>query len=80
MTAAVQRMQAQLCEACPGLQARLLCRPELRDGLQTWMEAYALPPGASAVAVAAVIEQAAESLQAHLSGTRHIEHFVACAS
>jgi len=76
---AVQRMQAQLCDACPGLQARLLRRPDQRDGLQTWMEAYRLPADASAVAMAAAIERAAESLQAHLSGARHVEHFVACA-
>lgn len=80
VAAAVQQMQAQLCEACPGLQARLLRRPDLRDGLQTWMEAYRLPPGASTVAMAAAIERAAESLRAHLSGARHVEHFVACAS
>lgn len=80
VTAVVQRMQAQLCDACPGLQARLLRRPDLRDGLHTWMETYRLPPGANAVAVAAVIEQAAESLLVQLSGARHVEHFVACAS
>ena len=80
MTAAVQQMQAQLCNACPGLQARLLRRPDLREGLQTWMEAYRLPAQANAVAMAAAIERAAESVQAHLSGARHVEHFIACAS
>lgn len=79
VAAAVQRMQAHLCDSCPGLQARLLRRPDLRDGLQTWMETYRLPADAGAVAMAAAIERAAESLQPHLSGARHVEHFVACA-
>lgn len=80
VAAAVQQMQARLCEACPGLQARLLRRPDLRDGLQTWMETYQLPAQANAVETAAAIERAAESLQALLSGARYVEHFVACAS
>lgn len=76
---AVQRMQQGLCAAHPGLVARLLCRAELRDGLHTWMEAYALPPGRSAVALAAAIEQAATVLAPLLDGPRRSEHFVACA-
>jgi len=77
---AVQQMQAQLCDAHPGLQARLLRRPDVRDGLQTWMEIYRLPEGTSPVALAAAIERAAESLQAQLTGRRHVEHFAECAS
>jgi hypothetical protein len=79
LAAAVQAMQQALCAAHPGLVARLLCRAELREGLHTWMEAYALPPGRSAVALAAAIEQAAVVLAPLLDGPRRSEHFVACA-
>jgi hypothetical protein len=79
LAAAVRAMQSELCRAHPGLRARLLCRAELREGLQTWMETYRLPPGADAVAVAAEIERAAGALQSQLSGARHAEHFIAAA-
>jgi hypothetical protein len=77
---AALQMQRHLCDACPGLIARLLCRPELRDGLNTWMETYALPTGLEVVPVAAAIERAAQSLAMWQVGTRHSEHFVACVS
>ncbi len=76
---AVRAMQQRLCREHAGLAARLLCRPELREGLHTWMEAYALPAGASAVVLAAAIERAAEGLAPLLSGPRRAEHFIACA-
>lgn len=76
---AVRAMQAALCREHPGLVARLLCRPELRDGLHTWMEAYALPQGASEVVLAAAIERAAAGLAPLLAGPRRAEHFIACA-
>lgn len=76
---AVGRMQQALCAAHPGLKARLLCRAELREGQNTWMEAYALPVDRSAVALAAAIEQAAAVLAPLLDGPRRSEHFVACA-
>ena len=43
---AVRTMQQALAVACPGLQAELLRRPDLRDGQVTLMETYAgaLPP------------------------------------
>jgi hypothetical protein len=80
LRAAVGRMQSALCGAHAGLEARLLHRPDLRDGLQTWMETYRLPPGTQAVALAAEIECAAEALCVHIVGPRHVEHFLACAS
>lgn len=78
---AVQALQARLIRAQPGLSARLLHRPELRDGLQTWMEVYGLPAGADVEASALAIEHAAEAaLAPWLASPRHVEHFVACAS
>lgn len=80
LAAAVGEMQSRLCHAHAGLSARLLCRPDPREGQQTWMETYRLPVGADAVSLAAAIEQAAQPLQARLAGPRHVEHFVECAS
>lgn len=80
LAASVRQMQAELCRAHPGLRARLLRRPDTRDGLQTWMEAYALPAGASAEVLGAAIERAAEAVKPQLAGARHVEHFIACAS
>ncbi|HSV69252.1 MAG TPA: DUF4936 family protein [Methylibium sp.] len=77
---AVLEMQRHLCIACPGLRARLLGRPEVRDGLNTWMETYALPDGLEAVPVAAAIERAAQVLADWTVGPRRVEHFVACVS
>lgn len=80
LAAAVGRMQAGLCEVHAGLAARLLRRPDERDGLHTWMEAYGLPPGADSAAIAADIERAAQRLAPWITGPRHAEHFIACAS
>ncbi|HWH75134.1 MAG TPA: DUF4936 family protein [Methylibium sp.] len=77
---AVLEMQHHLCRACPGLRARLLGRPELRDGLNTWMETYALPDGLDPVPVGTAIERAAQVLNDWIVGPRRVEHFVACAS
>lgn len=77
---AVLEMQRQLCRACPGMRARLLGRPELRDGLNTWMEIYALPEGVDPVQVGAAVERAAQVLSDWIVGTRRVEHFVACVS
>jgi hypothetical protein len=73
---AVCAMQQGLRSAWPGLGARLLRRPELREGHVTWMEAYALPLGADPGAVARAIEQAALSLGSWQASPRHVEHFV----
>ena len=45
LQAAVRHMQTGLTRQHRGLSARLLRRPEVRDGLDTWMEAYAWPAG-----------------------------------
>jgi hypothetical protein len=76
----VLEMQRQLCIACPGLRARLLGRPELRDGMNTWMETYALPEGFAPEPVGAAIERAAQVLGDWIVGPRRVEHFVACVS
>ena len=73
---AVCAMQQGLSAAWPGLGARLLRRPELREGLVTWMETYALPLGADPGAVAQAIEQAALPLGSWQASPRHVEHFV----
>ena len=72
---AVCAMQQGLRAAWPGLGARLLRRPELREGLVPWMEAYTLPLGADPGPVAEAIEQAALPLGSWQASSRHVEHF-----
>ena len=78
--AAVLKMQTTLSADHPGLQARLLCRPEIHDGQQTWMETYALC-GSEGItpALQASIGAAAQALPACLAVPRHTEIFIACA-
>jgi hypothetical protein len=82
--AAVHAFQARLRERHPGLSARLLCRPEPEDSLQTWMETYAFDPLLNAAGITpdcqADIDSEARCLAELIAGTRHIEAFVACAS
>jgi hypothetical protein len=80
LAGAALAMQQGLRAAWPGLGARLLRRPDLREGLVTWMEAYALPPCADPGLVAQAIEQAAEALAPWQASPRHVEHFVDGAS
>jgi hypothetical protein len=66
----------------PGLQARLLRRPEPADGWHTWMEIYALPqsPDGISTALQSDIEDAAVQLLARWqTSPRHVEVFVSCA-
>lgn len=77
--AAVRAMQQRLQSDCPGLGARWLRRPELREGCVTWMEVYALPVGLSgeaAEAVVVAVEQAASVLAPWLQGERKTERFL----
>lgn len=79
----VREFQARLTAGHPGLEARLMCRPEIVDGVHTWMETYAMnaadhPDGISA-ALAQEIEQQALCLVPCLIGTRHVEVFAPCA-
>ena len=78
----VRGLQARLTAQHPGLIARLLRRPEAADGLQTWMETYAIDPGHAPAGVGlelqAAIETQAIALLPLLDGPRHTEGFVAC--
>jgi hypothetical protein len=66
----------------PGLQTRLLRRPEPADEQHTWMETYALPSSPCGVPLALqhqIEAQAEQLLSPWLIGPRHLEVFVACA-
>ncbi len=76
-------LQADLRARHPGLQTRLLRRPEAANGLHTWMETYAAPlsPTGISESLHAEIEAAAQAKLASLiTGPRHTEGFDACAS
>jgi len=80
---AVMAMQAHLRCEFPGLQARLLRRPDPSGGQHTWMETYAMaqgicPDGVSEL-MTSTIEQRALPWRDLLDGARHIEVFSACA-
>lgn len=76
--AQVSRMQTELRARHPGLQARLLRRPQAADGLHTWMETYSSPDGISDTLKSA-IDAAAHALTPWIEGPRHTEEFDACA-
>lgn len=76
---AVQAMHAALTSAHPGLQARLLRRPEMAQGRLTFMEVYARPPAGIDTSLRGEIEAAARALAPWLDGERHTEVFVPCA-
>jgi len=73
--AAVSAMQTALRQRHPGLQARLLRRPEEADGQQTWMETYALNPEGVAQAIQDDIAAAAATVSSFIEGPRHAEVF-----
>lgn len=76
---AVLDMQARLMAHAPRLLARLLARPETAEGLETWMETYAVegpPAGGIDVALEARIEAEAAALAPLLQGPRHVEVFI----
>lgn len=79
--ARVSGLQADLRTRHPGLQTRLLCRPEATDGLHTWMETYAAPHHENGIsdALQGEIEIAALALAPLIEGRRHVESFNACA-
>jgi hypothetical protein len=82
LQAAVERLQLELQARHPGLQARLLRRPEAADGLHTWMETYAAPHhknGISDTLRAEIERAAARSIAPLIAGPRHTEAFDACA-
>jgi hypothetical protein len=83
LQAAVLSLQADLRARHPELQARLLRRPEAADGLHTWRETYAAPSSAHGISASlqGEIESAAHArLVTLISGSRHTESFIACAS
>lgn len=78
----VLEWQRELEGAHPALHCRLLMRPEEREGLQTWMETYAIADPAQSPDAGALrqhIEQGPEALQSWIIGERHVEVFVPCA-
>lgn len=79
--ATVSHLQADLRTRHPGLQTRLMRRPEAADGLHTWMETYAAPTHENGIsdALQREIETAALALAPLIAGTRHVESFITCA-
>lgn len=81
--ARVHDFQAALRRAHPGLVARLLRRPEERNGLLTWMETYSIEPMAHSCRLddelQRQIESHAECLLGLIDGARHTEVFLSCA-
>ncbi|MEP7100519.1 MAG: DUF4936 family protein [Burkholderiales bacterium] len=79
----VRGLQARLTAQHPGLTARLLRRPESTEGVQTWMETYAIDPRHAPAGIGpelqAAIDTQALTLLPLLEGPRHAEVFVACA-
>ena len=84
LSAAVLAAQTQLASTRPGLQARLLRRPEPSDEQHTWMETYAFSPNGSPDGIDDALQREIESLLGaavapFLVGPRHTESFVPCA-
>lgn len=77
--AAFERLQDALGMAQPGLEARLLRRPELTEGAQTWMETYRCAGGVDAALEARIEAAASLAFDGVPIGTRHRERFIACA-
>ena len=67
---------ADLMQRHPGLQARLLRRPDDGDESLTWMEVYSAPGTIiNAVLVAEIDAELAPRLERFGAGPRHIEVF-----
>lgn len=81
--ARVHEFQSALRRAHPGLIARLLRRPEEKDGLLTWMETYSIDAMPLSCrlddALQRQIEAHAECLRGLIDGPRHTEVFLPCA-
>jgi Domain of unknown function (DUF4936) len=81
--AAVLAMQAALTETHVRVRARMLFRPDVQDGLQTWMETYSTDrmqdPHGISLELQAEIESRAAALAPFIHGARHVEVFHACA-
>jgi hypothetical protein len=70
--ARVSAMQSRLQQTC-GVTGALKRRPQLRDGLHTWMEVYIAAPIDFDTLLAA--EVLAAKLPELIDGERHVEHF-----
>jgi hypothetical protein len=68
----VSTMQRRLLQTC-GVIGSLKRRPQLRDGLHTWMEVYIAAPIDFDTLLAA--EVSAAKLSELIDGERHVEHF-----
>lgn len=83
VAAQVRGFQARLMSEHPALVARLLRRPEARDGLLTWMETYAFatmnPDPSFEAGLQQQIESSAACLLGLIDGERHTEVFTTCA-
>ena len=69
----VRQFQADLRARWPGLETELMQRPEVSNGLETWMEIYRHGTGLRPDVVVS-IDQAA--LDAALPAPRHSERFI----
>jgi hypothetical protein len=82
---AIHGWQAGLRAECPGLIARLLVRAdETPQGMETWMETYAMDAGTSAHGIddalaARIAREAGALCGGRIAGARHLEAFRACA-
>jgi hypothetical protein len=76
----VATLHTELRASWPGLDARLLRRPDASGGQQTWMEVYTRSPAGVDAALQAEIEAHAARRLTHVAGARHVEVFLACAS
>lgn len=76
---AASAWQRELRSAHPGLIARVLRRPDVRDDAVTLMETYAFEPNTGAIddELQAAIERGAPPLPSWLIGERHVEPFEA---
>ena len=80
LATAVHAAQAQLMTDRPGLQARLLRRPDPSDEPHTWMETYAhAPHGIDDTLQREIEARLAPVLAPFLVGPRRTEGFVPCA-
>lgn len=70
--ARVSAMQNRLLQTC-GVTGSLKRRPQLRDGLHTWMEVYIAAPIDFDTLLATEVSTA--KLSELIDGERHVEHF-----
>jgi hypothetical protein len=67
------RAMQEVLSAERGVAGQLKRRPEVRDGLQTWMEIYPATPAGFDAALDAAVQDAA--LAELIAGARHTEIF-----